>query len=95
MDTKVAWWEKLGKPQYGGEMILRINKNINIFDPYFGNHHFQIYSAWMESLHTDDWTTDPSTYEYKIGYPPSQFVKGYLAESWEFIDPSTYIVHLR
>ena len=89
------WWEKLGKPQYGGEMVLRINSNITNYDPYIGGHHFQIYSAWMEQLQTDDWTTDPAIYEYKIGYPPKQFVKGELAESWEFPDSSTCVVHLR
>jgi len=89
------WWDKSGKPQYGGELVLRINSDISIFDPYFGNHHSQIYSAWMEQLHTDDWTTDPAVYDYKIGFPPYQFVKGNLAESWEFTDPSTYVVHLR
>ena len=94
MGKEVAWWEKLGKPQYGGEMVIRINNDITTFDPYFGGHHFQIYSAWMEQLHTDDWTTDPAIYGYKVGFPPDQFVKGYLAESWEFADPSTCIVHL-
>jgi peptide/nickel transport system substrate-binding protein len=95
MERKIAWWDKLGKPQYGGEMSLRINSNITNYDPYVGGHHFQVYSAWMEQLHTDDWTTDPAIYEYKIGFPPNQFVKGELAESWEFPDPSTCIIHLR
>ena len=95
MERKIVWWDKLGKPQYGGEMILRINSNITNYDPYVGGHHFQIYSAWMEQLHTDDWTTDPAIYEYKIGFPPNQFVKGELAESWEFTEPSSCVVHLR
>jgi len=29
-----AWWDKLGKPQYGGEMIIRANWDIVNFDPY-------------------------------------------------------------
>ena len=99
MERKVTtggnWWDKLGKPQYGGEMVLRINSNITNYDPYVGGHHFQIYSAWMEQLQTDDWTTDPAVYEYKIGYGPDRFVKGELAESWEFPDPGTCVVLLR
>jgi len=89
------WWAKLGKPQYGGEMTLRIHTDINIFDPYYTGHHFQVYSIWMEQLFADDWTTDPAVYGYKIGFHPSQFVKGFLAERGEFQDATTYIVHLR
>ena len=29
------WWAKLGKPQYGGELTVRIHTDINIFDPYY------------------------------------------------------------
>jgi predicted transcriptional regulator len=36
------WWDKLGKPQYGGEMTIRIHTDINIFDPYYTGHHFQV-----------------------------------------------------
>ena len=33
MEKKVAWWDKLGKPQYGGTMVLRFPANIVNFDP--------------------------------------------------------------
>ena len=89
------WWDKLGKPQHGGEMVLRIDSDIAAFDPYVAGHHLQIYSAWLESLFTDDWKADPAVYRYELGFPPLQFVKGYLAESGEFVDSSTYVVHLR
>ena len=89
------WWDKLGKPQYGGEMTIRIHTDINIFDPYYTGHHFQVYSTWTEQLFADDWTTDPDVYGYKIGFHPSQFVKGFLAEGGEFQDATTYVVHLR
>ena len=38
---------------------------------------------------------DPATFGYLTGFRPSDYVKGLLAESWEFADPSTYVVHLR
>jgi peptide/nickel transport system substrate-binding protein len=88
------WWEKLGKPQYGGELTIRANWNIVSFDPYnapLGN----IHSAWMETLVSDDWTVDPAVFNYKDHWRPSQYVKGYLADSWEFTDPGTYVAHLR
>ena len=88
------WWDELGEPQYGGEIVIRANWNIVNFDPYnapLGN----IHSAWMETLATDDWTLDPVVFDYKAHWRPSQYVKGYLAESWDFTDPSTYVTHLR
>ena len=88
------WWDKLGKPQYGGEIVIRANSNIVNFDPYntaFGN----IQSAWMETLAADDWTLNPAIFDYKAHWRPTQFVNGYLAENWEFTDPSTLVYHLR
>ena len=95
MEKKVRkWWDKLGKPEYGGELVIRANSDIVNFDPYnplLGN----IHSAWMETLFTDDWTLDPAIFDYKAHWRPSQYVKGHLLESWEFTDPSTYVAHLR
>ena len=48
----------------------------------------------MEKLSADDWTLDPQ-YMTTGCLPPNQYVKGHLAESWEFTDPYTYVVHLR
>jgi peptide/nickel transport system substrate-binding protein len=92
---KAAWWEKLGKPQFGGEMVIRSKRDIVNFDPYFAERLTTIQSAWMERLHVDDWTLDPEVYDYRMHIRPNQFVKGHLAESWEFTEPGTYVVHLR
>jgi peptide/nickel transport system substrate-binding protein len=96
MEKKTArrWWDKLGKPQYGGELVIRANSNIVNFDPYNasgGN----IQSAWMERLVSDDWTMDPAVFDYKAHWRPSQYMKGHLAERWELTDPHTYVCHLR
>jgi peptide/nickel transport system substrate-binding protein len=88
------WWDKLGTPQYGGEIVIRANRNIVNFDPYLSEHIAQIYSGWLERLHAEDWTLDPAVFDYKI-VAPSQYLRGHLAESWEFADPRTYVVHLR
>ena len=89
------WWDKLGKPQHGGEIVLRLNRDIANFDPYFLEMLPNIDSAWMERLFADDWTLDPSVYRYNTHFRPNEFVKGHLAESWEFKDANTLIVHLR
>ena len=87
------WWDKLGTPQYGGEMVIRLPRDIVYFDPYNGS--TSITSAWMERLTGDNWTLDPSVFGYNIDFHPSEYLKGLLAESWEFTDPSTYVVHIR
>jgi hypothetical protein len=32
--TSGKWWDSLGVPQYGGELVLRCNTDINNFDTY-------------------------------------------------------------
>ena len=89
------WWDKLGKPQYGGTMNLRFPADIVNFDPYYEAQLTQIFWAWMESMAGLDWTLDPSAFDYKIFSRPNQYRKGQLAESWEFTNPNTFVVHLR
>ena len=95
MRTKGNWWEKLGKPQYGGEMVIRASRNIVNFDPFLNTMLTSIQTAWMERLHADDWALDPSIFDYKPLWHPAQYLKGQLAESWEFPNPITFVAHLR
>ena len=78
--------DQLVKPQYGGTMNLRINSNPVNFDPYDHPLRMNILSGWLETLHVETWTMEPEVH---------QDIKNHLAESWEFTDPSTYVVHLR
>jgi ABC-type transport system substrate-binding protein len=89
------WWDKLGKPQYGGELVVRANRDIVNFDPYYTEALTSIFGGWMERLVSDDWTVDPNEWDFKITWHPSKYLKGNLAEGWEFKDPCTHIVHLR
>jgi peptide/nickel transport system substrate-binding protein len=91
----INWWDKLGKPQYGGELVIRADRNITNFDPYFGDKSANINSAWMEKLHTDCWTLSPEVFDNKTCWHPCQYQKGQLAENWEFTDPGTIVFHLR
>ena len=93
--VKGNWWDSLGVPQYGGTMPLRSNRDITNFDPYLAQQLVSVYAAWLEPIHTDDWTLDPSIFSFKLSYHPSEFVKGELAETWEFTNANTYVVHLR
>ena len=95
METKNAWWQNLGIPEYGDEIVIRASRDIVNFDPYFNETLTSIYGAWMERLVADIWTLDPDEWNYRIAWHPSKYQKGNLAESWEFPDPATHIIHLR
>jgi ABC-type transport system substrate-binding protein len=94
-DLSINWWDELGRPQYGGEISIRASRNIENFDPYFAESLTSIYGGWMERLISDDWTLDPTLWDYKMAWHPSKYMKGQLAESWEFPEPGTHVVHLR
>ena len=93
--TTGNWWDYLGKPQYGGTLTLQCAANIANFDPYNPGNLSGVYTAWLEPLNSDDWTISPEVFSFNIGYHPAQFQKGVLAQSWEFTDASTFVVHLR
>jgi len=95
MKKESMWWHKLGKPQYGGEMVIRSDRNIVNFDPYYDAYLPQIFWAWMESMAKYDWTLELGASDYDRLFRPSQYRKGQLAESWEFTDPSIFVIHLR
>jgi hypothetical protein len=75
------WWDKLGKPQYGGTMSLRINKDEVNFDPYNAQTLTSVETAWLERLFTDDWTMDPSVWSYQLLFRPTEYAKGFLADT--------------
>jgi len=54
MEKQANWWDKLGAPQYGDEMVIRINRDVVNFDPYFTEGLTGIYGAWLERLVADD-----------------------------------------
>ena len=93
-NTAGKWWDKLGKPQYGGEIVISSPSDITNFDPYFSEHLTGIYSAWLERLIAEDWTVDPAEFDFKL-IAPHRYLTGLLAESWEFTAPGTLVFHLR
>jgi hypothetical protein len=90
MENKGHWWDKLAKPQYGDEIVIRADRNIVNFDPYFTEGLTSIYGAWLEKMAADDWTVNPSVWDYRLAWHPVQYVKGNMAESWEFPDHYTH-----
>ena len=95
MTKESAWWDKLGTPQYGDRITIRATRNLTSFDPYFSEKLTSIYGGWLERLVSDDWTLDPAIWDFKTPWQPAKYMKGQLAESWEFPEPGTHVVHLR
>ena len=91
---KALWWDKPGNPQYGGEIVISSQTNIENFDPYRSEHLTQIYTGWLETMQAEDWTLDPAIFDFKI-VAPNRFLTGHLAESWEFAAPQLLVFHLR
>ena len=88
------WWDSLGTPQYGGTMTLRLAQDIGCFDPWASLAGMSVMDGWLEKLFTDNWTVNPSEFNYQIAFRPDNYVAGNLAESWEYTTPSTLTVHL-
>ena len=93
--TTGNWWNSLGAPQYGGTMTLRVNTNIVNFDPANAETLMSVEELWFERLFSDNWTVNPSVWNYQLLFRPTEDMAGQLAASWEFTDPSTLVVHLR
>ena len=89
------WWDKLGKPTYGGDMTLSSPTNITGWDDYNSPGSTGILNAMEDELTADDWALDPAIFAYQLAFRPSDYQVGNLGTSWEFTDPLTYVVHLR
>ena len=75
-------------------MVTRINNNFSNWDPGLGADS-SISFGYFEQLFGDDWTVNPSVFTFQLNFRPNNYVEGYLAQSWEFTGPSTFVVELR
>ncbi len=88
------WWDKLGTPQYGGTMTIQWTVLNSICDPYNNPSNSPIYT-FLETFFQDKWTEDPSIFAYQFSFRPSDYLTGRLVASYEFTDPTTFVIHLR
>jgi len=88
------WWDSLGPPQYGGTLSLSSNTDFVSWDPYYASN-ASIDGLWYETLFSDNWIVDPSTWNYQIEFRPNEYIGGQLASSWEFTNPGIFVVQLR
>jgi len=90
--TKANWWDKFGKPEYGGTITLGAGQINNAFDPYnwmtAQGHHYDL-------LWNPDWTADRSSGLFSRRLWVPEYWVGNVAESWEWEDATTLVVRLR
>lgn len=89
------WWDSLGTPQYGGTLIDYSNLDFTCWDPYEDSSACICYTAFLEGLFGDDWTVNPSIFNFSTGFRPTDDVAGLLATDWEFTTTNTLTVQLR
>ena len=89
------WWDSLGTPQYGGTITVQTTADITNFDPYNLAQLPTVMGAWLEMFYTPDWTLDPAIFDYKLTVLNPDYWKPLLGTSWEFSNPTTFVVHLR
>lgn len=88
------------KPKYGGVLTMTRGADPVIFDEAFGGQHL----AWTlhftnEGMVDGNWAKGPAgtgeaSWLYFM-FPPPHLQAGYLAESWEIVQPDTIIWHIR
>jgi ABC-type transport system substrate-binding protein len=92
--AQANWWDKFGEPQYGGTITVPVTNLEYTFDPnnWMG---CMWWNFWHEALWFPDWTLDRKVFSFFSDWTPDEYWKGLLAESWEWPDAQTLVVHLR
>jgi len=93
MAAQGKWWGKFGEPQYGGKITKATSSLPTTFDP--ANFISSGTTGFFDMMFTWDRTVDRNEYPFKTNVVPQKYVKGSLAETWEWKDPQTLILHLR
>ena len=83
------WWDYQGTPQYGGTITVQMPNNVANWDTYNASNLVDVFSAYYERLNADNWTLNPSVYNFQMQYRPDAYLQGYLASSWSFTSAST------
>ena len=82
-------------PQYGGTITYAVKAHPVSIDPYFRYESGFLISPVNEKLGIADWGIDRDVFDFRTIYLPEIAVRGALAESWEVLDDTTYVFHIR
>jgi peptide/nickel transport system substrate-binding protein len=94
--TQGNWWDEFGTPKYGGTIILRAASLSLTFDSWDWTGGNASGWMWHDTLFIPTWTTtDRDTFSFSTMWTPETYWQGLLANSWEWTDGQTLVVHLQ
>jgi len=87
------WWDRWGKPEYGGTFTSRLVSDPTYWDPYYGT----VGGMYLEHVAALGWmVVPPETWEFRTRYNPIEYLTNVLAESWEIApDWQSITFHIR
>jgi peptide/nickel transport system substrate-binding protein len=89
------WWDKLGTPTYGGTLVDRMQQNITTFDPYTSTNGQSGYAPYLSQLWQGNYATDPSIWDFQIGWLPDQYATGLMMTGYTMPNLYTVVCNLR
>ena len=93
--TTGKWWDSLGTPEYGGTLIDMLNAPITAWEPYYGTTGLQGYCPYLQEMWCNDYTVDPNTWDFSIGWLPSQYAANLMLTAYSMPNPYTVVCNLR
>ena len=82
-------------PEYGGTFTWGDRHPVPHCDPYIHGSAPRVIVGVAEKLGISNWAADRNEISFSDSYVPPRFTTGALAESWEMVDPLTYVFHIR
>ena len=82
-------------PEYGGTLTWGDAAGAPHCDPHIHGWGPRAITLVGEKLGLGNWAADRAEISFADPWTPLRFVTGALAESWEMVDPLTYVFHIR
>jgi len=97
MVTDPVTGKQVTAPEYGGTITIGdyyvLGEGADCYSNYNTGGRFN--NGVVEPLAVVDWTLDRDIYDFTIGTTEPSLMVGCLAESWEILDPTTFVFHIR
>ena len=96
--TDPSTGKTVSAPQYGGTKTFATQEDPPGTDILFGisgARAFTLIDPVLEKLGMADWAAPRDKFDFFNGFPPPEYTRGALAESWSQPDPLTVIVNVR
>ncbi|HUV44582.1 MAG TPA: ABC transporter substrate-binding protein [Dehalococcoidales bacterium] len=84
------------KPEYGGTLTFVTGTDPPYIDPWNGSAGVGPASYFLEKLAIADWAVDRDIFSWQsTSYFPESIYRGQIAESWEQVSPTHFVIHIR